>query len=245
MIYIFAFSLLLIEVLIISSKMLAIRGIALSKSFQHYQVLKEISLEISTGECYALFGPNGAGKTTLLRIFATLHRPSSGQFEIMGIDGARERAKVRASLFMISHGSYLYDDLSVKENIQFALGIRGWNPTDLEIKKALDRVGIGPFTGLRSRYLSAGMKKRLSIAKALLIRPKVLLLDEAYASLDERGVCMMNDCIRGFNQEGSTVLITTHERPRTAEVAHRVGILHRSVLKEISVKEMLEADALF
>ena len=163
----------------------------------------------------------------------------------MGINGTRERAKVRESLFMISHGTYLYDDLSVKENIQFALGIRGWNPTDLEIKKVLDRVGIGPFGKLRSRYLSAGMKKRLSIAKALLIRPKVLLLDEAYASLDERGVNMLNDCIRDFNKEGAAVLITTHERPRTAQIAHRVGVLHRSALKEISVKEMLEADALF
>lgn len=202
-------------------------------------------MEVKSGECYALFGPNGAGKTTLLRIFATLHRPSSGRFEILGIDGSKERASVRESLFMIGHGSYLYDDLSVKENIQFAIGIRGWNPGDLEIKKALDRVGIGPFWNLRSRNLSAGMKKRLSIAKALLIRPKVLLLDEAYASLDERGVTMINDCIKDFLKEGTAILMTTHERPKTAEVAHRVGVLHRSVLEEISVKEMLEADALF
>lgn len=223
----------------------AIRGIALSKSFRHFQVLKEISIEIELGECYALFGPNGAGKTTLLRIFATLHRPSSGNFEILGLDGKKERAKIRESLFLIGHGSYLYDDLTVKENIQFSIGIRGFDPTGLEIKMALDRVGIGPFARLRSRYLSAGMKKRLSIAKALLIRPKILLLDEAYASLDELGIGMMNDCIREFTQAGSTVLITSHDRAKTAEVAHRVGILHRSVLSEITVEEMMTADALF
>ncbi len=223
----------------------AIRGITLSKSFQHFQVLREVSIEVELGECYALFGPNGAGKTTLLRIFASLHRPTTGRFEILGFDGSRDRAKVRASLFLIGHGSYLYDDLSVKENIQFSIGIRGWNPSDLEIKKALDRVGIGRFSRLRSRFLSAGMKKRLSIAKALLVRPKVLLLDEAYASLDELGVRMMNDCIREFTEEGAAVLITSHDRERTAEVAHRVGVLNRSVLKEITVKEMLAADALF
>jgi len=223
----------------------AIRGIALSKSFRHFQVLKEISIEIQAGECYALFGPNGAGKTTLLRIFATLHRPTAGRFEILGIDGKQDRVKVRALIYLIGHGSYLYDDLSVKENIQFATGIRGWNPTDLEIKKALDQVGIGRFAHLRSRYLSAGMKKRLSIAKALLIRPKVLFLDEGYASLDERGTAMINDCIRTFTQEGTAVLMTSHERSKTAEVAHRVGILNRSTLKEITVKEMVEADALF
>ena len=223
----------------------AIRGITLSKSFRHFQVLKEISIEIEAGECYALFGPNGAGKTTLLRIFATLHRPSAGRFEILGMDGKQYRAKVRELIYLIGHGSYLFDDLSVKENIQFATGIRGWNPSNLEIKKALDRVGIGRFTQLRSRYLSAGMKKRLSIAKALLIRPKVLLLDEGYASLDERGTAMMNDCIRSFTEEGAAVLMTSHERAKTAEVAHRVGVLNRSALKEITVKEMVEADALF
>ncbi len=223
----------------------AIRGESLSKSFQHYQVLKGVSIEVARGECYALFGPNGAGKTTLLRIFATLHRPSAGSFEIMGMDGRRERTKVRALIYMIGHGSYLYDDLSVKENIQFAIGVRGWNPTDGEIKKALDQVGIGRFARLRSRYLSAGMKKRLSIAKALLIRPKVLFLDEGYASLDERGVEMMNECIRAFTKAGACVLMTTHDRGPTAEVADRVGVLNRSVLREMTVKEMVAADALF
>lgn len=223
----------------------AIRGILLSKSFQHYQVLKEISIEVETGECYALFGANGAGKTTLLRIFATLHRPSSGSFEIMGIDGKRERSKLRALIYMIGHGSYLYDDLSVKENIQFAIGVRGGSVSDGEIKKALDQVGIGRFAALRSRYLSAGMKKRLSIAKALLIQPKVLFLDEGYASLDERGVAMINTCIREFTKAGATVLMTTHDRGPTAEVADRVGVLSRTALKEMTVKEMVAADALF
>ncbi len=223
----------------------AIRGIELSKSFQHFQVLQSVSIEIASGECYALFGPNGAGKTTLLRIFATLHRPSAGRFEIMGFDGNRERAKIRAAIFLIGHGSYLYDDLSVKENIQFAIGIRGWNPTDLEIKKALDQVGIGRFSKLRSRYLSAGMKKRLSIAKALLVRPKVLIMDEAYAALDELGVAMVNEFIRNFTKEGGTVLMSSHDRAKTAEVAHRVGVLNRSVLNEMSVEEMSAADAIF
>ncbi|MFQ5949710.1 MAG: heme ABC exporter ATP-binding protein CcmA [Nitrospiria bacterium] len=225
--------------------MVSIRGITISKSFRHHQVLNGISLEVREGECYALFGPNGAGKTTLLRIFATLYRPSSGRFEIMGLDGLRERAKIRENLFFISHGSYLYDDLSVIENIQFAIGIRGGNPTAREIKIALDRVGIGPFGRLKSRYLSAGMKKRLSIAKVLLVRPKVLLLDEAYASLDERGVAMMNGCIREFTKEGAAVLITTHDRVKTAEVASRAGILQRSLLREVTIKEILAADALF
>lgn len=225
--------------------MMAIRAIEITKSFHHYEALKGISLEAAEGSCYALFGPNGAGKTTLLRILATLSRPTSGRFELMGHDGMRERMKVREALFFISHGSHLYDDLNVTENIRFAVGLRAANPTDREIKGALDRVGIGAFSKLKSRHLSAGMKKRLSIAKAILIRPRVLLLDEAYASLDERGVRMMNELIREFNKEGAAILITTHDRARTAEVADRAGVLRNGALQEIKVEDLLAADALF
>jgi len=225
--------------------MAAIQAIELSKSFQHFQVLNRVSFEVKEGECYALFGPNGAGKTTLLRILATLHRPTSGRFEMNGYDGLRQKMKVRESIFLISHGSYLYDDLSVLENIRFAIGLRGGNPTASQIKRALDRVGIGAFSSLKSRHLSAGMKKRLSIAKAMLVQPKVLLLDEAYASLDERGVDMMNTYIREVTREGMTVFITAHDRAKTAEVAHRAGVLNRGELRELVVSELLTAHALF
>jgi heme exporter protein A len=225
--------------------MLAIRGIQLSKSFHYYQVLKEVSLEMAEGECYALFGPNGAGKTTLLRILATVIRPSLGRFEVMGYDGAQEKLKVREVLFLIGHGSYLYDELNAVENIRFAIALRGMHPTDREIKIALDRVGIGAFADLRTRYFSMGMKKRLAIAKAMLIRPKVLLLDEPYAALDEDGMKMMNHYIREITGKGTAVMLTTHNRMRSAEVAHRAGLLNRSELKEIAVKDLAGKDDLF
>src|ERR1700758_3313302 len=123
--------------------MAAIRGEHLSKSFHHYQVLKEISFEVTDGNCYVLIGQNGAGKTTLLRILATLQRPSSGRFAIMGHDGMKERDRVREVLLFIAHGSHLYDELNAEENIRFAMGLWGMNPADREIKIVLDRVGIG------------------------------------------------------------------------------------------------------
>ena len=224
---------------------MSIQGIELSKSYHHYQVLKQVSFDIKEGTCYALFGPNGAGKTTLLRILATLTRPSSGEFVMSGFQGIKEKSAIRENLFLISHGSYLYDDLSVVENIRFAIQIRGGNPSGHEIKSALDRVGIGPFSKLKSRFISAGMKKRLSIAKAILARPRILLLDEGYSSLDERGVGILNQCIREFNKEGVTIFMTTHERVKTAEVAHQAGVLLGGVLNEILVKELLGTHALF
>jgi heme ABC exporter ATP-binding subunit CcmA len=222
----------------------AIRGIHLSKSYHHYQVLKEISFEVPGGNCYVLIGQNGAGKTTLLRILATLLRPSSGRFEIMGHDGLKERNKVRETLLLIAHGSHLYDELNAEENIRFATGLWGISPADREIKIALDRVGIGAFKDLKTRYFSMGMKKRLAIAKAMLIRPKVLLLDEPYSSLDEGGMTMVNSYIREITQAGASVLLTTHNRVKSAEVAQGAGILVRGELKEIGMKDLTAEDDL-
>ncbi|HTN43259.1 MAG TPA: heme ABC exporter ATP-binding protein CcmA [Nitrospiria bacterium] len=225
--------------------MSAIRGLQLSQSYRHYQVLKDVSFEVASGECYALFGPNGAGKTTLLKVLATLQKPSSGRFELLGFDGIRDRNKVRAILLMIAHGSYLYNELDAVENIRFAVGLRGLSPTAREIKVALDRVGIGAFADFKIRYFSEGMKKRLSIAKAMLIRPKVLLMDEPYSSLDERGITMMNHFIRENLEQGAAVLMTSHNRVHSAEVAGKAGVLHQGVLREIAVKDLVAAHELF
>ncbi len=197
------------------------------------------------GECYALFGPNGAGKTTLLKILATLQRPSAGRFEVMGYDGVRDRDRVRGVLLLVGHGSYLYNELDAVENIRFAMALRGLSPTDREIKVALDRVGIGAFTDFKVRYFSEGMKKRLTIAKAMLIRPKVLLMDEPYSALDERGMKIMNHYIRESAKQGSTVLMTSHNRVQSAEVANKAGVLHQGVLREITMKDLVAAHELF
>lgn len=225
--------------------MAALRGIQLGKSYQHYQVLKEISFEVAQGECYALFGPNGAGKTTLLKILATLQRPSSGRFEIMGYDGVEERDRARENLLLVAHGSYLYNELNAVENIRFTVSLRGMDPTDREVKIALDRVGIGAFADFKVRYFSEGMKRRLAIAKAILIRPPILLLDEPYSSLDEKGMGMVNGFIRESTKRGAAVLMSSHNRARSAEVADRAGILHQGVLKEIAVKELVTTHELF
>src|SRR3990172_12503812 len=225
--------------------MVAIRGIQLSKAYHYYQVLKEVSFEVAKGECYALFGPNGAGKTTLLRVLATAQRPTLGRFEIMGYDGIEEKIKVREVLLFVGHGSSHYDELNAVENIRFAVAMRGGNPTDREIKITLDRVGIGAFADLRTRYYSMGMKKRLSVAKAILIRPQVLLLDEPYSSLDEGGMKMMNHYIREVIHQGAAVLLTTHDRLRSSEVADRAGVLQRGKLMEIAVKDLAAKDEIF
>lgn len=222
--------------------MTAIRGLDIGKSYRHYKVLKEISFEVDPGQCYVLFGSNGAGKTTLLKILATLQPPTSGRFEIMGHDGTRERDQIREVLLLLAHGSHLYNDLNAIENIRFALALRGLSPSAREIKTAVDRVGIGPFMDFKIRQFSEGMKKRLSIARAILIRPKVLLMDEPYSSLDKQGMNLMNQFIRESTREGAAVFMTSHNQLQSAEVANRAGIIRRGMLENIPVENLGKLD---
>jgi ABC-type multidrug transport system ATPase subunit len=224
---------------------IAIRAEGLSKSYRDYQVLQEVSFELEPGACYALFGPNGAGKTTLLKILATLQRPSAGRLSLLGRDGIADRTPIRGQLFFLAHGSHLYDDLNGVENLRFALGLRGLAPTDREIKLALDRVGIGAFADLNSRYFSAGMKKRLAMAKAWLIRPKLLFMDEAYASLDEKGMALVNLLIRESKQSGAAIFMSSHDRAKVAEVADRAGVLRQGRLHELPVTELRATHELY
>ena len=217
----------------------AIQAYQISKEFQHFKVLREVSFEVEEGECYALFGPNGAGKTTLLKILSTLQRPTSGRFEMMGLDGFRERNIIRRLFLLIGHGSYFYDDLDAIENLKFSLAMHGMSHTDKALKVSLDRVGIGAFSGFKIRSFSEGMKKRLAIAKTMLIRPKVLLLDEPYSALDEAGMKTMNRFIREITRQGTAIFMTSHNRAQAAEVAQRAGRLSNGVISDVEVKDLV------
>ena len=201
--------------------MIAIQATSLSKAYGFYRIFEDLSFDILAGECFALFGPNGAGKTTLLRILATLQQPSGGHFSIFGQDGVREKELVRQSLMVVAHGSHLYEELTGTENLQFALALRGQRMDIKSRKHALDRVGIGAFADLKVRQYSAGMKKRLALAKVVIVKPKLLLLDEPYNALDEAGVIMTTLIIRQTLEGEGAVLMTTHDRDKAAQVATR------------------------
>ena len=218
--------------------MIAIQATNLSKAYGFYRIFENLSFDIRVGECFALFGPNGAGKTTLLRILATLQQPSHGQFSIFGQDGVAEKDLVRQSLMVIAHGSHLYDELTGSENLRFALALRGQVHDSKTLKYGLDRVGIGAFGDLKIRQYSAGMKKRLALAKVVILQPKVLLLDEPYNALDEAGVTMTNHLIQQTLERKGAVLMTTHDRDKASSVATRGGVLQNGHLQLLTRQQL-------
>ncbi len=218
--------------------MSAIQVTSLSKSYGFYRIFEEMSFTISSGACFALFGPNGAGKTTLLRILATLQAPSGGQFTIFGQDGVAQKDAVRAILLFIAHGSHLYEELSATENLQFSLALRGQIPEPSQLKRALDQTGIGAYGNLKIRQFSAGMKKRLALAKAILAQPQLLLLDEPYNALDDGGVVLTNQLIQDTMKRDGAVIMATHDRNKAAQIATDGGILQAGQLKLLSPEQL-------
>ena len=217
----------------------------LSKEYQHAAVLRDVTLSVNAGECYALFGANGAGKTTLLRILATLQRPSGGHFFLGGADGVAQRDTARQLFSMIAHGSHHYDELTALENLYFSIRLHGAEPDEDACRAVLERVGLGDFAVSRVRVFSSGMEKRLAFARAMLLRPAILFLDEPYAALDESGMALVNRFLAEHSARGGATLMTSHNRAMTAQVAHRIGVMEGGRVNEMSVAEMRRRDELF
>src|SRR5581483_8263548 len=156
----------------------------LRKLYGAHRVLDDVSLDVAGAEAVALLGANGAGKTTLLRILATLARPTRGAARVAGFDCCREPERVRERVGVVAHGLWVYDDLTALENLRFWATLAGLPARPQELQDALAAVELERAAHARVRTFSAGMKRRLSLARLVLAGPSVLLLDEPFAGLD-------------------------------------------------------------
>ncbi len=205
----------------------ALRAEGLYKAFGPKPVLQGVDLSVNWGERVALLGPNGSGKTTLLRILAGLARPTGGRAYVAGVDLVAEPEKARPLLGVLSHQSYLYRDLTVGENLSFYAHMYRVPDAEERIVYLLRRVGLEPNYDTVVRTLSRGMLQRLSLARALLHRPAVVLLDEPDTGLDLQNAGVLRDLLRELVDEGCGVLLTTHQLERAALFADRVAVLAR------------------
>lgn len=204
--------------------MIETRG--LTKTFGPRTALAGIDLSVKPGEFVALVGPNGAGKTTLLRILANLARPTSGSVQIGGLDLDAASEAARRQIGFLSHRTLLYHDMTAEQNLRFYAQMYDMDPASPRIRRVLERVGLG----LRQRDLvqtySRGMRQRLSVARAVLHEPRVLLLDEPYTGLDPQAVDMVRDLLDELAGVGSAVLLTTHRLTHALAAGQRILVLH-------------------
>lgn len=212
----------------------------LTRFFGHQAVLKGINLTVARGEVLTLLGPNGAGKTTLIKILATILKPSGGEVVINGLNLKQDVARIRQGLGVVSHTPFLYGELTAYENLDFYA--RLWRLTDSHrrIDELTHRLGIAHLTKYRVNTLSRGQQQRLSIARALLPDPALLLLDEPDASLDAEGMAVIEEIAR----EGRTVVLTTHNLELGLSLCSSIAILscgritHRQERGDTSLEEL-------
>jgi heme exporter protein A len=196
----------------------------LSRLFGRQRAVDGVSFALQPGESMALFGPNGAGKTTLLRLLAGLLRPTSGT-AVIGGASARGDAVVRGRVGLISHQTMLYPALTALENVEFAARLHGVASPGAASVAALERMGIVERKNSMVKTLSRGMQQRVSIARAIVHSPAVLLLDEPYTGLDANGAAALSRMIHELRGAGATMLLVTHNVAEGLAVATHATVM--------------------
>ena len=183
--------------------------------------LRSVSLEIAAGECVALVGHNGSGKTTLLKIVAQLTKPSRGKVAFYAAENSVPLEEVKSRVGMVGHSTLLYEEMTAEENLIFFAKLFGLaNPASVA-RQALHPVGLANRASDLVRTFSRGMRQRLSIARALLASPALLLFDEAGTGLDPEGQHWLGTTIKRLRDSGCTILMSTHGRNETQEAVTR------------------------
>lgn len=196
----------------------------LVRRFGHATAVAGVDLSLRRGDCLAVFGPNGAGKTTLLRLMAGLLKPTSGTVRVRGED-LRGNAAARARVGLISHQSMLYRSLSAHENVTFAARLYGMVNPAAAAGDALRRMRILDRADAPVRALSRGMQQRVSIARAIVHRPTVVLLDEPYTGLDAAGGAALTDMLRELRAGDATLVLVTHNLDEGLALASHAAVM--------------------
>jgi len=212
----------------------------LVKRFGLKPVLRGLSFHADPGEFVAILGPNGAGKTTFLRILASLSRPTLGEVHVAGYRLPDQAAAVRRRLGVVSHLPLLYGDLTAEENLRFYTRLYGVEREDRRVAEILELVGLTPRRRDLVRTFSRGMQQRLAIGRAVLHDPDVILFDEPHTGLDQDACLMLDGVLRRVAAQGRTIVMTSHDLARIADLASRFDVLSRGVI--IASKQSAEIE---
>jgi heme ABC exporter ATP-binding subunit CcmA len=205
----------------------------LIRHFDRREAISGVDLSVAPGDCLAIFGPNGAGKTTLLRVLAGLLTPSGGAASVAGVP-LPAGPDARAQVGLISHHSMLYPALTARENVEFAARLHGLPDPRASAESALARLGVLDRATMPVRVLSRGLQQRVSIARAFVHAPRVVLLDEPYTGLDASGGAALSSALEGLKSGGAALVLVTHHLDEGLAIATHVAVMRdgRFVLHE-------------
>lgn len=199
------------------------------KFYGDYAALRDLTLVVEAGSCCALLGRNGAGKTTLLRILAGLSTFQRGSVSVMGQSPRNEQA--RSETGFLGHGIGVYEDLPAFDNLLFFGRVAGMKETKKIATHWLGRVGLAKVASMPVRQFSRGMRQRLALARTFLHKPKVLLLDEPFTSLDDRAIGMLSELLVEARQSGATIIFSTHQLREAFAIASHVALIENGRLR--------------
>ncbi len=215
----------------------------LSKSFGFKKVLDSIDLTFDKGDFVTLFGPNGAGKTTLIRILSTIIKGDDGFVSISDFDIKKQVRSIRKIIGLLSHESFLYENLSVSENLKFFAKLYDIKNSEESIKYKLNRIGVYSKRNELVRNLSSGMKQRVSIVRSLVHDPEIIFLDEPFVGLDIEGSENLLEIFKDFKKENKTALVTTHDLRLGLHECTKVVVINKGRIRFNELKENVDTDS--
>ena len=214
-----------------------------SRKTKRVDAVRGISLQVKPGEIYGLLGPNGAGKSTTLRMIASLMEPDQGTIQVCGLDTRREPEAVRGCLSYLSTDMNVYGRFTPRELLRIFGEFQSVDPLVAERRglHLLEQLDLADFADVKMEGFSSGQKQKVSIARALLHDPKVVVFDEPTTGLDVLTAKKVLDLLRIMREEGRTVIVSTHVMPLVEEICDRVGIIFDGKLHgDAPPKELLK-----
>jgi len=219
----------------------AIECRALSKKFGDRAAVRPLDLDVAPGESVALFGPNGSGKTTLIRMLASTLRPTSGTFRIAGLDPRTADREARRRIGALFHQTFLYDELSARENLLFFAGLYGVPDAERRAEALLESMALAERGDDAVGGYSRGMQQRVALARCLISDPEVVFLDEPFTGLDPHSAARFMAALGELRRRARTVLLVTHDLGRGLEMCDRFVILNRGRIVDHGRTDGLDA----
>lgn len=213
----------------------------IAKQYDGKQILSDLSLQVQVGELFVLLGPSGCGKTTLLKIIAGLVQQSAGQIHVNGKEISPLPPEHRNVVYMFQKPT-LFNFMSVRENIGFGLKMRGVQPKEIrrKVEEVLEHIGLANYGDRNPAQLSGGEAQRVALARGLVLKPDLLLLDEPLSSLDASRRDEMRTLIRGVNRDsGIAMIMVTHDQMEAAVMGDRIGVMLDGSIQAVDSPQQL------